>query len=94
MKPRGCHVWPAELSLRRRYCGRLLQAEFQQRLAGYLHLLAAREDLDARAGCGTNTRANRRALAAAGNRADDGARYRATANFFAVSEPRPFPFRL
>src|SRR5438477_8853614 len=67
--------------LRRRYRYRLLQAEFQQRLARHLYLLTPRKHLDACSGRRAHARADGRAFAAAGNRADDGTGDRATANF-------------
>src|SRR2546430_4003615 len=65
-----------------RECYRLLQTEFQQRLARHLHLLAFRQYLNACASRRAHARTDRRALAAAGNRSDDCASYRATADFF------------
>ncbi len=59
----------------------LLEPEFEQRFARDLDLLAAREDLHARAGRGTRACADRRASAAAGDCADDRAERRAAADF-------------
>src|SRR6266702_5091021 len=70
-----------DLLLRWRHGRGLSQAEFQQRLARYLDLLALRQNLNACASRGTNSSANRRALAAPGNCADDRAGHRAAANF-------------
>src|SRR6266478_5605528 len=78
--PEGDSVKP-RLPLRRRHHDGLLQAELQKGLARHFYLLATREHLDARARGGACARTNRRALAAACNRADDGSSYRAAAHF-------------
>src|SRR5947209_9839388 len=59
---------------------RLLDAKLEQGFTGHPHLLAMSEDLDSRACARANARADRSALAAAGNRADDGAKGRAAAH--------------
>src|SRR3989441_7600819 len=59
---------------------RLLDAKFEQGFTGHPHLLAMSEDLDSRACTRANARADRSALAATGNRADDGTKGRAAAH--------------
>src|SRR5437763_12113094 len=81
------------LSLCCGYGYRLLQTEFQQCLARYLHLLAFRQDLDASASRRAYARADGRALPAASNRADDGAGYRATTNFLGGVRATALPFQ-
>src|ERR1700733_11718236 len=78
-----CPNWEKSLFLAQRVHGDgLLETELEQRFAWHLDLLSAREYLDARAGRRTCACADGRASAAAGNRADDRAQRRATANLF------------
>src|SRR5437660_11582311 len=81
------------LSLCCGYGYRLLQTEFQQCLARYLHLLAFRQDLDASASRRAYARADGRALPAASTRPDDGAGYRATTNSLAGVRATALPFQ-
>src|ERR1041385_4761271 len=69
------------LSARRVNTNRLLQAEFQQRFAGNLHLLAFGYDLHGRPRSPTGRRANCRAFAAARYTANNGSKHRAASNF-------------
>src|SRR5580704_5656551 len=71
----------------------LLQPEFQERLAGHLYLLAAREDLYASACRRTRAGSDRRTTAASRNTSDDGAQDRSATDFLSGVGAAALPFQ-
>jgi hypothetical protein len=69
---------------------RLIQPELQQRFAGHSHRTPARKYFCARARRASNSCADRRARATAGNSADDRAHDRPTAHFLGGVAAAPF----
>src|SRR5258708_11999348 len=84
------YVPQPSLALRHGNRRRLLQAELQQRFAGHFYLLAPGEHLHGSSGSGADTRANRRALTASGDSADDRSQSRTAADFFRRVLAPPF----